>query len=408
MKLSNLLLGWGSKLRIKEHDQLDACVKSVPEWESEAIMPLGSHQMTQILGNLQITGKMDPNGKQVGQTWDRNLARCCKIPIRCLLRHKLGQTVLATFTDLRISERYEVRLNFEIDTRFLMTEKDLWNDTCRHDNIRTLPLLGVKESRNWSHCTLVTWLACLQEQFPLPQDILMCNQAMCPLPEWACSANSSQRLVTWQSWTRMSPASRFAASARPEVYIEEEAAGKDQGYLPFKRSSPLTTVISLWQWKEVAHTKEAEANYIIIYYSYYEPSWNMMNHLKPRNLPDHLYAHQRAATGAFFESLFQRLEPLESKNFASLLPGCNRRVCVYDLVLKFYRVFFLMLFSCLRFSVFLDVWKQITNWIRFFSVSLPVTRQIELQERRMHLASAASGEEGYLEMINDLDTALLP
>ena len=48
MKLSNLLLGWGSKLRIKEHDQLDACVKSVPEWESEAIMPLGSHQMTQI------------------------------------------------------------------------------------------------------------------------------------------------------------------------------------------------------------------------------------------------------------------------------------------------------------------------------------------------------------------------
>ena len=80
-----------------------------------------------------------------------------------------------------------------------------------------------------------------------------------------------------------------------------------------------------------------------------------MNHLKPRNLPDHLYAHQRAATGAFFESLFQRLEPLESKNFASLLPGCNRRVCVYDLVLKFYRVFFLMLFSCLRFSVFLDV-----------------------------------------------------
>lgn len=196
--------------------------------------------------------------------------------------------------------------------------------------------------------------------------------------------------------------------ARPEVYIEEEAAGKDQGHLPFKRSSPLTTVISLWQWKEVAHTKEAEANYIIIYYSYYEPSWNMMNHLKPRNLPDHLYAHQRAATGAFFESLFQRLEPLESKNFASLLPGCNRRVCVYDLVLKFYRVFFLMLFSCLRFSVFLDVWKQITNWIRFFSVSLPVTRQIELQERRMHLASAASGEEGYLEMINDLDTALLP
>jgi len=150
MKLSNLLLAWSSKLRIKEHDQLDACVKSVPEWESEAIM---------------------------------------------------------------ISERYEVRLNFEIDTRFLMTEKD----------------------------------------------ILMCNQAMCPLPEWACSANSSQRLV----------------------YIEEEAAGKDQG--------------------------------------------------------------------AFFESLFQRLEPLESKNFASL--------------------------------------------------------QIELQERRMHLASAASGEEGYLEMINDLDTA---
>lgn len=41
MKLSNLLLAWSSKLRIKEHDQLDACVKSVPEWESEAIMPLG-------------------------------------------------------------------------------------------------------------------------------------------------------------------------------------------------------------------------------------------------------------------------------------------------------------------------------------------------------------------------------
>eukprot|EP00435_Cladocopium_sp_Y103_P025309 s1433_g6.t1 len=55
-----------------------------------------------------------------------------------------------------------------------------------------------------------------------------------------------------------------------------------------------------------------------------------------------------AFNGAFFESLFQRLAPLESKNFATL--------------------------------------------------------RIELQDRRSQLASAAT-EEGYLEMINDLDTA---
>ena len=41
MKLSNLLLEWSNKLRIKEHDQLDACVKSIPEWNKETITPLG-------------------------------------------------------------------------------------------------------------------------------------------------------------------------------------------------------------------------------------------------------------------------------------------------------------------------------------------------------------------------------
>lgn len=149
MKLSNLLKEWSSKLRIKEFDPLGACVQSVPEWDKESIM---------------------------------------------------------------ISERYEVRLNFEIETRFLMTA----------------------------------------------EEILLCKQSMCPLPSWACSAQTSPNLV----------------------YIEEEAAGNDQG--------------------------------------------------------------------AFFESLFQRLAPLESKNFATL--------------------------------------------------------RIELQDRRSQLASAAT-EEGYLEMINDLDTA---
>ncbi|CAK9110743.1 Ultraviolet-B receptor UVR8 (Protein UV-B RESISTANCE 8) (RCC1 domain-containing protein UVR8) [Durusdinium trenchii] len=151
MKLSNLLLEWSNKLRIKEHDQLDACVKSIPEWNKETIT---------------------------------------------------------------ISERYEVRLNFEINTRFMITE----------------------------------------------EEIRLCKQSMCPLPEWACSANASHRLV----------------------YIEEEATGNDQG--------------------------------------------------------------------AFFESLFQRLGPLESKNFATL--------------------------------------------------------RLELMERRQQLASGGSDEEGYLQMINDLDTAV--
>eukprot|EP00435_Cladocopium_sp_Y103_P013208 s1433_g3.t1 len=100
MKLSNLLKEWSSKLRIKEFDPLGACIQSVPEWDKESIM---------------------------------------------------------------ISERYEVRLNFEIDTRFLMTA----------------------------------------------EEILLCKQSMCPLPAWACSAQTSPRLV----------------------YIEEEAAGNDQGWI---------------------------------------------------------------------------------------------------------------------------------------------------------------------------------
>ena len=41
MKLSNLLHDWSTKLRIKEHDQLDACVKSIPEWDKDTIMLLG-------------------------------------------------------------------------------------------------------------------------------------------------------------------------------------------------------------------------------------------------------------------------------------------------------------------------------------------------------------------------------
>ncbi|CAJ1339101.1 unnamed protein product, partial [Effrenium voratum] len=86
MKLSNLLHAWSNKLRIRERDELDMCVKSVPEWEKEAVA---------------------------------------------------------------IAERYEVTLNFTLDTRYMI------------DN----------------------------------QDILLCLQSSCPLPSWACSAKASQRLV---------------------------------------------------------------------------------------------------------------------------------------------------------------------------------------------------------------------
>ena len=36
--------------------------------------------------------------------------------------------------------------------------------------------------------------------------------------------------------------------------------------------------------------------------------------------------HGGPGAGAFFESLFQRLAPLESKNFATLLPGSDGMV----------------------------------------------------------------------------------
>jgi len=38
MKLSNLLKEYSSKLRIKEHDELDACSQKTPDWEKEVIM----------------------------------------------------------------------------------------------------------------------------------------------------------------------------------------------------------------------------------------------------------------------------------------------------------------------------------------------------------------------------------
>ena len=48
MKLSNLLHDWSTKLRIKEHDQLDACVKSIPEWDKDTIMLLGAEQVIRV------------------------------------------------------------------------------------------------------------------------------------------------------------------------------------------------------------------------------------------------------------------------------------------------------------------------------------------------------------------------
>lgn len=48
MKLSNLLHDWSTKLRIKEHDQLDACVKSILEWDKDTIMLLGAEQVIRV------------------------------------------------------------------------------------------------------------------------------------------------------------------------------------------------------------------------------------------------------------------------------------------------------------------------------------------------------------------------
>ncbi len=58
--------------------------------------------------------------------------------------------VLATFS-IRISERYEVRLNFEIDTRFLLTEKDLVINEMIHAGMVSLPLVGVRDGWKLIH-----------------------------------------------------------------------------------------------------------------------------------------------------------------------------------------------------------------------------------------------------------------
>ncbi|CAE7432945.1 rps2, partial [Symbiodinium necroappetens] len=86
MKLSNLLKEYSSKLRIKEHDELDACSQKTPDWEKEVIM---------------------------------------------------------------ITERYDVPLNFRLNCRFMIDEKD----------------------------------------------IALCHQSQCPLPTSVCSSQTSQELV---------------------------------------------------------------------------------------------------------------------------------------------------------------------------------------------------------------------